>query len=81
MLRKSILLDLGAKDLNLSLVVMVAVIDMRAGARSFADIEVLLEVGLFAGDIVNKMGVTEETDKRTLKEWRLEETHLQMPIL
>lgn len=33
----------------------------------------LVEVGLFAGDIVDKMSVTEETDKLTFKEWRLEE--------
>lgn len=33
----------------------------------------LLQVGLFAGDIVDKMTVTEETDKLAFKEWRLDE--------
>lgn len=33
-------------------------------------------MGLFAGDIVDKMSVTEVTDKLTLKEWRLEENAL-----
>lgn len=80
-LRKLILLNLGAKDLNLGLIVMVAVIDMRTGAGSFADIWVVLEVGLFADYIVDKVSVTEVTDELTFKEWGLNTTHLQMPIL
>lgn len=37
-LQKSILLDLGAKNLNLGLTVTVAGIDMWTGAGSFVDI-------------------------------------------
>lgn len=38
MLRKSVLLNLGVKNLNLGLVVTVTENDIRAGAESFADI-------------------------------------------
>lgn len=76
MLRKLILLNLGAKDLNLGLIVMVAVIDMRTGAGSFVDIWVVLEVGLFAEYIVDKVSVTEVADELTFKEWGLNTTHL-----
>lgn len=68
MLRKSILLNLGAKNLNLMLVATVTGNDMRAGAESFADIQVVLEVGLFAEDIADKVSVSEVTDKLTFKE-------------
>lgn len=68
MLRKSILLNLGAKNLNLILVATVTGNDMRAGAESFADIQVVLEVGLFAEDIADKVSVSEVKDKLTFKE-------------
>lgn len=68
MLRKSILLNLGAKNLNLGLVAMETENDMRAGAGNFADIQVVLEVGLFAEDIADKVSVSEITDKLTFKE-------------
>lgn len=58
MLRKSILLNLDAKNLNLMLVAMMTGNDMRAGAESFADIQVVLEVRLFAEDIADKVSVS-----------------------
>ena len=76
MLRKSILLNLDAKNLNLMLAATVTGNDMRAGAESFADIQVVLEVRLFAEDIADKVSVSEVTDKLTFKERGFEDNAL-----